>query len=125
MRFKGVPTIPLLLVASAFAQIPETDGVSKIAGIHYAPLAKTARIQGDIHLRFQSGVVTLVSGHPLLAQTALQNAKSFEWLSDKADVDLTYHFILIDATTSVPTLITVRRGNGLERGHITGIWAQN
>lgn len=78
----------------------------------YPPIAKTARITGDVKLRVEvqrnavvSSVVT-ISGHPLLTQAAIESAykSTFECLNcqeETSSLDLTYTFLLredIDCT---------------------------
>jgi hypothetical protein len=77
-------------------------------------LPKQPRVQGDVHLHLNSGVVTLLSGPPLLAQSAVESAKAFGSIEGGVDIDVTYHFVLVD-TTSVPTPTTVKRGNAVGR----------
>jgi hypothetical protein len=114
MRVRKTSTIGCLLVGAALAQTE--DGLrSRIATVRYFPLAEQARIQGDVCLKVSSGVVTLVSGHPLLAPLAIENAKTFGSIHGQANLDVTYHFVLVDTATSVFTSTTVKRGNALER----------
>ena len=89
---------------------------AKVATVRYPPLAEAARIQGDVRLEANSGVVTLVSGHPLLAPVAIDNAKTLGSIQGETKLDITYHFVFVDTNVySVPTLTTVKRGNALER----------
>lgn len=111
----GRPTVPLLLAASAFAQIPGAEWRSNIASMQYPPLAAAARVYGDVQLRFHSGTLSVLSGHPLLVEAAIENTKMLGSLSGGTDVDLVYHFILVETTASVPTRVNVRRGNAFER----------
>jgi len=113
MRFRRLSVAALVLVGAASAQTTEDRLRSEIKAVHYAPLAAQARIQGDVHLSVKSGVVTLLSGHPLLAPLAVESAKAFGSIQGKTDVDLTYHFVLVDAATDVP--VTVPRGNAFGR----------
>ena len=113
MRFRRLFVVALVLVWAASAQTPEDGLRSKIEAVHYARLAEQARIQGDVHLNVKSGVVTLLSGHPILAPIAVESAKAFGSIQGKTDVDMTYHFVLVDTTTNVP--ITVPRGNAFGR----------
>lgn len=106
--------VVLVLVGAVSAQTPEDGLRSKIRAIHYAPLAEAARVQGDVHLNVNSGVVTLLSGHPILAQIGVDSAKAFGSIQGETSLDVTYHFVLVDAT-SVPTSVTVPRGNVFER----------
>jgi hypothetical protein len=105
-----------LLSWAVFAQIPEDELRSRAAGARYLPLAEVARIQGDVRIHVNSGMVTVLSGHPLLAQTAVENAKSISSLPGAENVDVTYHFLFTNTTIIlVPTPVTVKRGNVLER----------
>jgi len=82
--------------------------------VRYPPLAEAARVQGDVHLKISSGVVTVFSGPPLLVQTAVESAKALGSIQDEANLEVTYHFALVD-TTTVPTTMTVKRGNAFGR----------
>lgn len=115
MQLRKTCTIGCLLVGAALAQTE--DGLrSRIATVHYPKLAEQARIQGDVRVMVSSGVVTLVSGHPLLAPPVIENAKTIGSIQGQANFDVTYHFVIVDtAVTSVPTSTTVKRGNAFER----------
>ena len=113
MRFRNFFVTALVLARAASAQIPEDELRSTIKAVPYASLAAQARIQGDVHLNLKSGVVTILSGHPLLAPLAVSSAKALGSIQGKTDVDMTYHFVLVDATTNVP--VTVPRGNAFGR----------
>jgi len=75
MQLRRALAIGILIVAPALAQTPEDGLRSRIATIHYPPLGEMARMKGDVHLHFNSAVVTLRSGHPLLVRTATDSAK--------------------------------------------------
>jgi hypothetical protein len=113
MRFRRHFVVALVLVGAASAQTPEDGLRSKIKAVRYAPLAEQARIQGDVHLNVSSGVVTLLSGHPILSAIAVESAKAFGSIQGKTSLDMMYHFVLVDAATDVP--ITVPRSNAFER----------
>jgi hypothetical protein len=115
MQFRTALVIALLSVCAAYAQIPNEELRSKITGVPYSRLAEAARIQGDVHLILNSGVVTVLSGHPLLAPTAVESAKLLGSIQGETDLDVTYHFVIADTITNVATPITVKRGNALER----------
>jgi hypothetical protein len=115
LHFRWASTVAWLLVGSAFAQTPEDGLRSRIATVHYALLAEQARIQGDVRVHLNSGVATLLFGHPLLAQTAVESAKAIGSIGSETNLDLTYHFVLADTTVSVRTPTTVKRGNAFER----------
>ncbi len=81
-----------------------------------------ARIHGDVRLEANSGVVTLVSGHPLLAPLAIDNAKTLGSIQGQTKLDMTYHFVLVDTNLyNVPTSTTVKRGNALERAMLRAL----
>ena len=115
MHLRKACTIGCILVSAALAQTE--DGLrANVASLHYPPLAEQARIQGDVRLEANAGVVTLVSGHPLLAPLAIDNAKTFGSVQGQTKLDMTYHFVIVDTPVySVPTLTTVKRGNAPER----------
>jgi hypothetical protein len=115
MQLKKTCTIGCLLVSAALAQ---TEGglKAKVATVHYPQLAEAARIQGDVRLEANSGVVTLVSGHPVLAPVAIDTAKTLGSIQGQTKLDITYHFVLVDTNAyNVPTLTTIKRGNAFER----------
>ena len=97
-----------LLVGAAFGQTAEDGLRSKVMSVHYASLAEHARIQGDVRLSVNSGVVTLVSGHPLLVPVAVASARAFGSIQSQTNVDVMYHFILVDTVKSVPTVTAVK-----------------
>jgi hypothetical protein len=115
MRFGRAYLVALFLVALSSAQTPEDELRTKIRAVRYAPLAEQAQIQGDVHLTVKSGVITLLSGHPMLAQTAVENAKVMGSIQATTDLDAIYHFVIVDTATTVRTPIPVRRGNTFER----------
>lgn len=113
--FPGVLAVALVLFGVADAQTPEDALTSKIASVRYPPLAETARIQGDVRLTVKSGAVTLLSGHALLASAAVENTKTFAPIQGATNAAVTYHFVIDTPFTSVPTSVTVKRGNAVER----------
>jgi len=115
MQLRGISIVACLLVGAAFGQTAEDVLRSKLTSVHYAPLAEHARIQGDVRLNVNGGVIAVVSGHPLLAQIALASARAFRSVQSQTNFDVTYHFVLVDTATSVPTVTTVKRGNAFER----------
>jgi hypothetical protein len=111
MKVRRIFIVAMILVGAAAAQTRVDELKSKITAVRYNPLAAQARIQGDVHLKLASGVVTVLSGHPILARTAEENART---LGSTGEMDLTYHFGLADPII-VPTSTIVKRGNALER----------
>ena len=107
---RAIIVVASLLATTATAQSPEDGLKSKIATIRYPPLAEQVRFQGDVHFKLSSGVVTVISGHPLLAKTAEESARGFASLLGTTDVDVTYHFVFADTTISVPRSRVVTRG---------------
>ena len=114
MRLRKICTIGCLLVSTALAQTEDALR-SRIATVHYSPFAEHARIQGDVRLQVTDGLVRLVSGHPLLAPLAIENAKTFGSTQGQPSFDVTYHFVLVDTSTHTPATMTVKRGNAFER----------
>jgi hypothetical protein len=115
MQLRKTCTIGCLLTCAALGQ---TEGglKARVATVHYPSLAEAARIHGDVRLKANSGAVTLVSGHPMLAPLAIDNAKTLGSIQGQTELDITYHFVFIDTNVhSVPTLTTAKRGNALER----------
>jgi hypothetical protein len=109
MQLRRAFAIGILIVAPVLAQTSEDGLRPRIATIEYPPLCAMARIQGDVHLKLTSGGVTVLSGHPLLARAAAESAKALGPIQGKTELDVTYHFVLVD-TTDVPTSVTVQRG---------------
>jgi hypothetical protein len=104
----------LVFFWAASAQVTDDELRSKIEAVRYPILAEQARIQGDVRLSVKSGAITPLSGHPLLARTAVESARAFGSIQGRTDLDLTYHFVLVDAA-SMPTSVTVPRGNPFKR----------
>ena len=115
MQLRRISIVVYLLVEAAFAQPTEAELKSKLTSVHYAPLAEMARIQGDVRLSLNGDVITVLSGHPLLAPIAIGSAKRFGTVQGLTSLVITYHFVLVDTTMSVPTVTTVKRGNAFER----------
>src|SRR5215471_15549149 len=85
-----------LLPIATFAQ--EGSGLaSKVEAVRFPPLARQARIQGDIKLHSGADGITLVNGHPLLARVALDNLKELGKVSD-VEIEAVYHFVLVNET---------------------------
>lgn len=115
MQLRKTFTIGCLFVSAALAQT-ENGLRAKVATLHYPGLAELARVQGDVRLEVTSGEVTLLSGDPLLASVAVDNAKTFGLIQGQTMLDMTYHFVFVDTNFyNVPRLITVKKGNAVER----------
>jgi hypothetical protein len=115
VQSSGTPLLACLLIGSAFGQTAEDVLRSKLTSARYTPLAEMARIEGDVHLVVNNGVITAISSHPLLTSIAIGSAKGFESVQTKSKLDLTYHFVLVNTVTSVPTATTVKKGNAFTR----------
>jgi len=115
MRLIGTSILTWLLAGAAFAQTAEDALKSNLTSVSYSSLAESARIQGDVRLMLHDGVITVVSGHPLLTPFALAGVKGFGSAQSQMNLDVTYHFVLVDTARSVPTVETVKRGNAFER----------
>jgi outer membrane biosynthesis protein TonB len=93
--------------------------VTEHAAIVYPPLARLARIQGQVHLRVTTNghVVTdvaIVDGHPLLTQSAEQNVRTWKFVDHvPATFDLTFKFQVLEKTRRFleqPGLVQVIEG---------------
>ena len=91
MQFTGTSLVSCLLVGVACAQIPEDVLKSKLTSVRYAPLAEQARIQGNVRLNLNAGVITVtskiagVSGVYVLKPTeTVTGSGVLEWTCDKA-----------------------------------------
>jgi len=111
----AVGSFCLVVAGCTFAQ---TDGATapqpevvlvKLVGPVYPPLARQARIQGDVklyvHMHADGSVasVELIGGHPLLAPAAVESAKNSEFecrgCTDEMSYPLTYTFGFIEDLT--------------------------
>jgi TonB family protein len=98
MPVRGLLIALLLLTVS-----PQTQPRFPIhvKSLIYPPLARQARIQGDVVLIAQIGsdgsvsIPILKSGHPLLLQVAEDNLKKWKFQSGESqEMEITYHFKL-------------------------------
>src|SRR5882724_1367988 len=109
----GVLAVVFLAPLAPFAQ--EGSGLApKVEAVTFPHLARQARIQGDIKLRYSPDGIILISGHPLLAPAAIANLKELGKVSD-AEIEVTYHFGLVMETEVQATKTAVKRGNRFER----------
>jgi TonB family protein len=103
----------MFVLCSASAEsLGQTAVLTKLSPLTYPPLAKQAHIAGDVELIValkQDGSVesvSVVSGHPLLQQAALDSAKqsAFECLkcSDGVTLQLVYTFQLVQPKSCCP-----------------------
>src|SRR3989442_1799513 len=104
------------VVPGPFGTFAKEDSrlASSIEALRFPPLARQARIQGDVRLRSGSDGITVVNGHPLLAQVAVANLKELGKLSE-AEGDVIYHFLFVDETEIRATRTTVKKGNRFGR----------
>jgi hypothetical protein len=115
MMLRRLCAVAIWVAATAHAQISDEVLGFKIAGVRYPPLGESARVQGDIHLDLSSGAVSNVSGPPLLRQTAIENAKAIAAVPGVTNLELTYHFLIVDTANGTPAPTVVQRGNRFER----------
>jgi TonB family protein len=108
----GVIALGLVSIIPAFAQDaatvePQTGVILvKLSPLRYPPLARQARIRGDvkvsIHVRTDGTVASaeVLSGHPILAPAAVDNAKQSEFecrgCASETEYVLTYSFEFIE-----------------------------
>jgi hypothetical protein len=116
MQLRKTCAIGCFVVLAALAQSDDDDELrAKVATAHYPPLAQQARIQGDVRLEANSGVVTLVSGHPLLTQAAIDNARVLGSIEGQERLAITYHFAIVDTTHTELTSTIQKRGDAFDR----------
>jgi hypothetical protein len=109
-----VSLIAVLLSGMACGQETEAMLRASITGVRYPPLARQARIQGDVHLRLEGGAVKIIAGHPLLT-LAVEGGVKLEATPAQPNLDVVFHFVLADTTKWVKTTTTVKR-NAFETG---------
>jgi len=91
-----------LSVALATGQNPPLLKLKSWDPPYYPPLARQARIQGQVHLEFfvnhlgEVASVNVLSGHPMLAPAATENVKTwrFEVPKDTAPADKRYETVI-------------------------------
>jgi hypothetical protein len=115
MQLSWASIVACLFFGTALAQSLDDVLRSKLTSVYYPPIAEQARIQGDVRLHVNNGVITVLSGHPLLAPIAAQSAKAFGSVQSQTALDMTYHFVLVETVTHGPTVTRVRRGNAFQR----------
>ena len=109
----AVLVVVFLSPLATFAQ--DASGLaSRIEAARYNPLARQARIQGDVELRSGRDEITVINGHPLLAQEAVSNLKGLGKFSD-VEIEAIYHFVLVDGTYTRVTTRVEKKGNRFER----------
>jgi hypothetical protein len=88
----------LLFACGAFAQGVEPQMVVNLDGFRYPPIAKQARVHGDVVFRVNQNGRTLVSsGNPLLTPAVADNLRTWT-LPPRATGDyiVTFHFKILD-----------------------------
>ena len=81
--------------------------VTEHSEIRYVPLARQARIQGQVHLRITTDGhavtdVMVKDGHPLLAQAAVENVRTWKFVEHTPgtfDVTFKFHFLDVNPGT--------------------------
>ena len=108
--------VVVLVLLTPFATVAQENSalVSKIEAVRFAPLARQARIQGDVRLRFGPKGVTVLSGNPLLVQTAVDSVKGLGTISS-LEVEAIYHFVFVENAGTQITKRIEKRGNRFER----------
>ena len=110
-HFVGLLAVFLLAPLATYGQ---ERMLSSVEAMRFPRLPRMARIQGDVRLHSGSDRITLVSGHPLLDQAAIDNLKEIgQLIEGKSEV--LYHFVLVDEAEIRVTKTTVKRGNRFER----------
>jgi TonB family protein len=118
---------PVTLAAQESAKpLPE---VTEHAAVKYQPLALQARISGQVHLQITTdghGVidVTVKDGHPLLAQAAVENVRTWKFVDHEPgtfDVTYNFHFPAADPVTFLqqPGVIEIVAGRQAVMKHYT------
>jgi TonB family protein len=85
-----VRLVIVVALESAAAQNQVAPTLISRASLRYPPLARQARIQGQIHLEFfinhhgEVASVNVLSGHPMLAPAAADNVQSWKFVLPKA-----------------------------------------
>ena len=98
---------------------PDNVVMSKLFPPVYSPLARQARISGDVKLQMsirQDGSVasaSVISGHPMLTPAALDSAQKSRFECRRCDDQLTsfslnYSFRFLEGTGCIETTTTVR-----------------
>ena len=107
--------------------------VTEHAAIVYPPLARQARIQGQVRLRVTTNghavtAVDIAEGHPLLAQSADQNVRTWKFVDHvPATFDVTFKFQALENTRRFleqPGLVQVVEGpeGGINRYTLPEEW---
>jgi hypothetical protein len=89
-------------------------GLAQVREIRYPPLAAAAQVQGDVWLRPGPEGAVLISGHPLLVQTAMASMKALGRLSDRSEAEVVFHFSLVEPSVHEVTVI-VKKGDAFDR----------
>ena len=90
------------LLFLAAAPQPELRSPVHVESLRYPALARQARIGSDVTILGDidsdgrvSGWPILLTGHPLLAQTAIENLRTWRFQpGPKGQVKITYHFVI-------------------------------
>ena len=89
----------LLFAAGAWAQQEEPKISVNLEGFRYPPIARWARIQGDVVFQVRTPDVDLVIGQLFLTSTAQANLQTWDLSPFAGSYVVRYHFILTDPGT--------------------------
>jgi hypothetical protein len=114
MNLSRSAVLVIVLLAPLAAAAQDASGLaSRVEAVSYPTLPRQARIQGDVRLRSGPDGITVITGHPLLAPTAVSSLKELGKLSE-GEIEAIYHFAFVDPVIRVTTRVE-RRGNRFER----------
>jgi TonB family protein len=108
----------VLLAQERAKTLPE---VTEHGVVGYPALARQARIQGQVHLRVTTNghavtTVVVTEGHPLLAQTAQDNVRTWKFVDHAPGTfDVTFNFQMLDKIGTFlqqPGIVEVVEGPG-------------
>lgn len=115
MNLSGSAVLVIALLAPLAAPAQDISGpVSMLEAASYPPLSRQARIQREVRLRSGPDGVTVISGHPLLAPTAVSTLKGVVGQPRQVEIEAIYHFVLVDPVIRVGTRVE-KKGNRFER----------
>ncbi len=127
--------VVLFCAAESLAQIelspkaPEHAVLSKLFPPIYPPLARQARISGDVDLELRirhDGSIEsaqAVSGHPMLKEAALDSAKKSEFECNSCREEFTTYSLIYTfaLTTGEKCCEAIKNSDGKEHGLLTGV----
>jgi hypothetical protein len=114
MNFSSAAVLVVAFLAPLGTFAQDASGLATtIEAVRFHPLARQARIQGDVRLGSGPDGVTVINGHPLLAQEAVSSLKALGKLSE-LEIEAIYHFVLAPSTFRIATRVE-KKGNRFER----------